>query len=473
MSKRGAMADRFTPTIAIVGGGFSGAAVAWQLRRQLTVAADIIIIEPRSDLGRGLAYSTRDPSHRINVPAVRMNINPDDEDDFQNWLTSTDYPAADSQAALPDGRLFPTRHAFGTYIGDRLRALPDPVKHIVAKAANVETIGDRFRITCQNGETIQADVVVLAICHAPPDTPKSLLPQQDHPRFVTNPWNESALRTVQPGDRVLIVGTGLTMADTVASLDRLGHHGDILAISRRGLRSQPHAADGSTYEGSFISPPADNATTLLRQVRDAIDDSVRSGSTWQAVIDRVREQGQDIWRALSIPARHRVLRHLRPYWDTHRFRIAPQVHDVLERRIGHGTLNIEAGSVRAHSTSPATLTVELRRRHETQWQPSTFDAVILATGPSHATVVDHDPLLSLMKTGGLIRPDVFGLGIEVDLEGHAIGGGNATQENLFVAGPLARGTFGELMGIFDLATYAEKITANISRTLNGSFPAAS
>jgi uncharacterized NAD(P)/FAD-binding protein YdhS len=73
-----------------------------------------------------------------------------------------------------------------------------------------------------------------------------------------------------------------------------------------------------------------------------------------------------------------------------------------------------------------------------------------------------DPLLSSMNAEGLLQADTLGLGIAVDRLGHAIGYQNAPNPNLFVAGPLARGTFGELMGISDLATYAEKIAERIA-----------
>lgn len=48
-----------TVTIAIIGGGLTGAALAYRLA--LLSAAPtlrIVVIEPREDLGRGLAYST-------------------------------------------------------------------------------------------------------------------------------------------------------------------------------------------------------------------------------------------------------------------------------------------------------------------------------------------------------------------------------------------------------------------------------
>jgi uncharacterized NAD(P)/FAD-binding protein YdhS len=252
------MIGKHIPTIAIIGGGFSGAAVAWHLRCKVQKAVEIIVIEPRAEIGRGLAYSTTDPAHRINVPAVRMNIDANDSEHFLRWLISTNYRAKDPQAALPDGRLFPSRYAFGSYVSDQIRSFSDPVKHITAKASNVEATANGFRVICETGETITADTVVLAVCHAPPDTPASLTSLQTHPRFFANPWQKNALQAIRPNDRVLIVGTGLTMADTVASLDWMGHRGEIIAFSRRGLRSQPHTDE-----------PAELTETSSRRQRSA------------------------------------------------------------------------------------------------------------------------------------------------------------------------------------------------------------
>src|SRR5206468_8079227 len=43
--------------IVIVGGGFTGAAAAVQLARASATPLDISIVEPRAELGRGVAYS--------------------------------------------------------------------------------------------------------------------------------------------------------------------------------------------------------------------------------------------------------------------------------------------------------------------------------------------------------------------------------------------------------------------------------
>jgi uncharacterized NAD(P)/FAD-binding protein YdhS len=461
--------------IAIIGGGFSGAALAWHLRKK-GVTADVVVIEPHADIGRGLAYGTADSAHRINVPATRMIIDADDEEHFHRWLIDTGYPATDRRAAMPDGRLFPTREAFGRYVAEQVRSLSPAITHLRTKAVSASKTENGFHITCDNGATVDAAIMVLAICHAPPAVPASLQSLRSHPRFFPDPWSKDLLPSLSPDDRILIVGTGLTMADVVASLERTGHRGKILAVSRRGLRPQPHTDNLSVFEGDFTSPPVTQAAALSRRVRRAIIEAARDGLPWQIVLNRVHEQGQSIWQNLSAPARRRLLRHLRPYWDTHRFRTAPQVHETIEKLVAYGMLDIRAASVKANygaldiraapmrdSATPHAITVNLRPRHATEWTSATFDAVILATGPAHA--IAANPLLSSMAANGLVQADALGLGIAVDRRGHAIGDQNEPNPHVFVAGPLARGTFGELMGISDLSAYAEKIAGRIAATV--------
>ena len=65
------------PVVAIVGGGFTGAALAFHLARLLPQGtARIVIHEPRAELGGGLAYDPVEPVMRINVPAVGLRLVP-------------------------------------------------------------------------------------------------------------------------------------------------------------------------------------------------------------------------------------------------------------------------------------------------------------------------------------------------------------------------------------------------------------
>src|ERR1700754_1456868 len=102
------------PRIAVIGGGFAGAAFAIHLIRAnggRPIALDIY--EPRPLLGAGLAHSSGDPAHRINVAAARMAVFSEDPTHFDRWFRETGEAEVDPEAALEDGRAYPRRAAFG------------------------------------------------------------------------------------------------------------------------------------------------------------------------------------------------------------------------------------------------------------------------------------------------------------------------------------------------------------------------
>lgn len=63
------------PVIVIVGGGFAGAVTAIKLA-EAGWRGPVTIVEPRSELGRGIAYSTTDPGHLVNDPARLFGLIP-------------------------------------------------------------------------------------------------------------------------------------------------------------------------------------------------------------------------------------------------------------------------------------------------------------------------------------------------------------------------------------------------------------
>ncbi len=75
-----------TPTIAIIGGGASGTLVAVQLLRQARRPVRVLLFERMSDVGRGVAYGTGWPGHRLNVAAGRMGAFPDEPGHFLAWV---------------------------------------------------------------------------------------------------------------------------------------------------------------------------------------------------------------------------------------------------------------------------------------------------------------------------------------------------------------------------------------------------
>lgn len=459
------------PHVAIIGGGFSGAALAWHLARHSGKPNRITVFEPRPFLGAGLAYGASDPQHRVNVPATRMSIDTQQPDDFINWIKQTNALVHDPAAYRPDGSVFPARSVFGRYIADRLAPLlhTGQVTHVRRQVASVYKGPDGgWIITDARGRVISADIAVIATSHPAPQPPKLLqnlyLPPEHPPVLITNPWHPNALNGIDASDRVLIVGTGLSMADAVLTLTAQGHGGRITAISRRGQRSRGHAAASVSPVGQFTSLPSGTALQLLCRIRHEL--AANSDLPWQALFDRIREQAPDIWAALPLVERKRLIRHLRPFWDTHRFRIAPQAEDVLRERERAGTLEIMAGRLTNVQVERGRLGVTIR--HGATVRHGAYDAIITTTGPAHDAIIHTVPFINQLAAAGLVEMDATGLGLHVDAKGRACVG-SKHEDTLFIAGPLARGRFGELMGLPEVTCYAEKLAVTLSTVL-ASFP---
>lgn len=460
---------RDLPMIAIIGGGVSGTAVAFHLlQRRLLQPGQLFIFEPRDRLGAGLAYDTRDPAHRINVPAAKMSLLPDDLEHFQRWLQEQGALAGDEAAVAANGSLFPRRAVFGNYINSMIRPFVEEgrLTHIAQGVERISRSGRRWVITGEAGGRVDADILVIATSHPSPLPPQLLQDAlADHPRFVPDPTRPDALAAVRADDRVLVVGNGLTSADVIASLQLRGHKGPITAISRRGLRSRGHARVKQDLFGDFVSYPSRTALDLLRHVRAAIREAEGEGRSWHAVIDQVRAQGRHLWRALSVEERRRVVRHLRPFWDVHRFRVAPQVEAVSEQAIDAGRLEVLAASVASIEVADGGIDCRLRLSRSDLGVERQFDAVVVTTGPGHRGILQSQGWIDGLATAGCLAMDPTGLGLACDTQSRALGANGAIVPALFISGPLARGTFGELMGLPEVVEHAVLVAEQVASVI--------
>jgi uncharacterized NAD(P)/FAD-binding protein YdhS len=187
----------------------------------------------------------------------------------------------------------------------------------------------------------------------------------------------------------------------------------------------------------------------------------KGGADWHSVLNTVREQLPLFWTSLALSERARIVRHLKPYWDVHRFRAAPQVSDLLRSGQREGWLTIGAGRIHAIGAADGRFRVELTRRGE----PSELlaDAIINCTGPG-AGLKQHS-LLRSAADAGFIRQDSLNLGIDVDAEGRAVGRGGDISRGLWCGGPLARAYTGDTTGAPEVSDQARRIAEAIARDL--------
>jgi uncharacterized NAD(P)/FAD-binding protein YdhS len=465
-----------TPTVVIVGGGFTGAVVAAQIARMASFPVLLEVVEPREALGGGVAYSAADPAHRINVAAVRMTVFAEDPGHFDRWLRERGGLDADPAALWSDGSAFPQRRVFGRYVAGQLdaavRARPGvSLRHHRTRAVEIVPRARGFAVRLEQGGVLEADVVVLAVSHPPPCVPRPLqdLVRQGA-RVIANPWQAGALAAIAPEHDVLIVGTGLTMADVAATLDRTGHRGQVVALSRRGLLSRGHAFGAVAKRAWFATAiPPTTARGLCRAVRAQIDEARAQGEPWQAVLDDIRLNARRLWQALPEAEQRRVVRHLRPFWDVHRFRVAPQIEASIARLRDAGQLRCMAARLRGAEWDGRRIAVRVQPRG----RPETMlavDAVVVTTGPGHGEALASNPALASLARAGLLQADRVGLGLEVDAGSRAVGP-DGVRDDLLVAGPLARGRFGELMGLPQVSEHAAEVAAAVVRVLQQAVPA--
>ncbi|MFT3731800.1 MAG: FAD/NAD(P)-binding protein [Hyphomicrobium sp.] len=449
-------------TVAIIGGGFSGAAVAYHLAAHKNFAR-IVIFEPRPLLGAGLAYGSEDPQHRTNVPAAKMSLLPDKETHFLDWIDRTNALANDPDSFAEDGFSYPRRSIFGRYVHDQIAPFlaSGAIEHIQSRVRSIQRSNNGWVIRAEHG-SVQADFAVIATTHPEPRVPDALSGVlSDDPRIITDATTTGALGDLRPDDKILIVGTGLTMADIVASLDARGHYGKITAISRHGLRSKGHAPLPLVPYGNFTDPLPQSAIDLLRRTRRTIADAEANGLSWHAVIDAVRAQAKSFWPALSLAERRRIALRLRPYWDVHRFRIAPQLESIIRRRVEAGALQFMAAAIENLSSRDGRLDVLLRLSRSDRRLARVVDSVILATGPDHGRVLASQQFLTELKAQGYVRPDPLHLGIDCDRQGRALDSDGKAVDRLWIAGPLARASVGELMGLPQVTEFAATVAGSI------------
>src|SRR5690242_3458436 len=74
-----------TRRIAVIGGGFSGIALATALLRRDTPRVEIALFEASDRVGRGVAYGTSCDAHVLNTRAGQMSLHADEDDHFVRW----------------------------------------------------------------------------------------------------------------------------------------------------------------------------------------------------------------------------------------------------------------------------------------------------------------------------------------------------------------------------------------------------
>lgn len=441
--------------ITIIGAGFSGNTLATLLASESQTANEVCLVGVDETFGRGVAYGETRPEHLLNVRAAQLGADPDNPSEFADWLHLG-----------PQGRKgFLPRLAYGEYLNDRLhkaKAQATNLNLLRQEAIAVDRIGDGFRVHLEDGSYFASDRVVLALGALAPRRLSGVGPRlAQNPRYVAWPWQDNALDRIPADARVLIVGTGLTMADVVMSLSKRGHSGGIVAISRHGLVPQSHRAEPSPV--IELPPSLQQAlrTYRIRALVAAIRPLSRVVPDWRSAIDALRPHLQHFWRELPARDRARFLRHVRSYWEVVRHRVAPEVGALLDDLRACGQLEVRAGRLVRAGLRTDGVQVLIRERGSEQIGVERFDYVIRATGLDTDIAQTTHPLASQLHEARLIHADAHGLGMNVSDSFEVLDGRGAAVAGLYCLGPLLRGHLWEITAVPELRTAAKQLSQQL------------
>ena len=435
--------DREAP-VAIVGGGFSGTMAAAQLARRGIAS---ILIEGNGRLGRGVAYSTGEPAHVLNVRAEVMSAWPEDLDDFARTIETEGGSSQD----------FSERRRFGLYMDAIVSQTVSEglVRPVEEMAVSARRDAEGWVIELAGGGEVKANALVLAIGNQEP-APMAVAKGLSPGRFINNPWGAEARvadeRLAGSAKSVLLLGTGLTAVDHILALDANGHRGRIVALSRRGQMPRGHIP----YEPVPVERaevPMGNVLQLWRWLRWRA-----AQGSWRAAVDALRPHSSAIWQSFSEPEQRRFMRHARPWWDVHRHRIATEVAQRMKELVGSGQLEVVAGRVRTMRETEDGVEVEIARRGRDTSETSIFDTVVNCTGPLGAMARTTNPILRQMLDDQLIAVDPLGIGLDVDERDRA-------GEGVWALGPMTKGKYWEIIAVPDIRGQAAAVAADVAMEL--------
>ena len=398
--------------VLIVGGGASGILVATHIAKVATSPMSVTIAEPAPVLGAGLAYSTRDGGHLLNVPAGRMSAFSNIPAHFQEW--------AGCEAGDFISRKRYGRYLLETFIETQLRNPFVSFRHERVKVESIDEQDGSFHVLSESGPLGKFDSVVLATGHGMPLQPSLGDTLQHSTHYVDDPWRDPI-----PAAKGLMVsiGTGLTFIDLALSHLRRDPLNTVLGVSRTGELPRAHLH----HRSAPLSVP-ESARSNPTALRSYIEGS----SDWRAAQDGVRHEMPEIWHRWSEGEKKDFWdSHLR-WWNVHRHRMAPAIADELNEWREKGRLTFATSDSLSFRELPSGICIDLP-----DGQSTNAEIVVNTTGYASA---ETSPLIESMRRRGLVEIGPLGLGIRSNFPDHElIASDGGIRRGLYGNGPILLG----------------------------------
>ncbi len=443
-------------TIVIIGGGWSGILTAIQLLEK-NKNISIKIIHSGTPIGLGVAYSTTDTSHLLNVPAEKMSAFPNNPKHFTDWLI-----ANGNSAEQLEKQFFP-RLLYGKYILELFSTLKlqEQLEIINTKAVDIQKKENLYSIQLDNNKSVDANKIVLALGNFLPANPKSASESFfESSNYFKNPWNTDFLKGLQTNQNILLIGTGLTMVDCVLSLKNAGLTGKIYAVSPRGYTPAPHSKT-ETYPDFYSELKGKTLLEIVQIVRKHIKIAEQKNSCWIGVIDSLRQHFQELWIILSIKEKQQFISHIRHIWGVARHRLPKNTYEELIDLKVKGQLEIIGGRINEIIEKNGDITATIQLRGISEKRTLNISRVINCTGPQSNYKELKDELIRNLLAKKIILAHELKMGIQTNLNGQIIQEQGKMSDDIYAIGSLLRGVLWETTAVPEISKQAEQIAKQI------------
>jgi uncharacterized NAD(P)/FAD-binding protein YdhS len=445
--------------IAVIGAGFSGTLTAIQLISRLPADREVILFEQSGEPGPGLAYRSDDTHALLNVPARRMSAYQDDPDHFLRY-------AQEKLGHKVSGEEFLSRQLYGEYIKSCLaealakhqnlkldfRAVVDVHSSPSGNVA-VLTLKDQTTLVCQR--------VVLATGNLGSAFASSLWVEHTSPARKSSTFDK-----IKPDETVLIIGTGLTMVDSVLELQRRGHRAQVHAVSRNALLPRPYFPASPLDSEEFEDLPVTNVRKALKIFRAVVLEQEAKGGDWRDLFAALRPLTPAFWQDMPSSEKRRFLRHLSAFWEVHRHQTAPEAHAAIQKLIKDNQLVIHKGTIVSVEKKASRLQLSLAARNRAAVSFSLeADHIIDATGPARDITTINQSLIRNLLRRGFLQPDEFRLGALTHHDYRAIQRSGQPNPWLFIVGPMLRAKYFEAIAVPELRLHTSALATRLVKEL--------
>lgn len=455
--------------IGVIGGGFTGTMTAVQLIHKTADPCEIIIINERESLNRGVAYNPYSTKHLLNVITGKMSAYPDKPDHFLEWVMQKDEFKNKDKTLIANS--FLPRQIYGEY----LASIWNEARNVAESKQIKLTVINNFVIDLNassksvdlwldNDLNLSVDYCIIATGNLTPRNPRiKNMAFYRSLNYFQNPWKIESVKNMKENGSVLIIGNGLTMVDTVFGLLEQGFKGEVYSISPNGFNILPHRHSGLKY--TKLTDELKEGMTIYELVK-LINKHIKTvreyGVSAEPVIDSLRAHTQGIWKSLSQHEKNLFMSRLRHLWGVARHRIPLHSHDKIQQLRIDGKLHIISGKVIDINETNESITIQYLDKKENETREINISRIINCTGPETDLMNLDKSFLKNCLLKGILTQDKLKLGIGADTESFQVIDANGKpHSNLFTIGSNLKGELWESTAVNELRAQAEKLATGL------------